>query len=189
MAMSILQFPMMLLGGKLADTLNRKKIIIICDLVTVTAYIICGFLFENHLGIAFILTGLATLSSTILILLFVKQLSVEKKNVSTYEEKRENESVRHILKERKTLITTFMSRLMDVRKILIGETLIVLGLFSNRFVQGAMGLYFYWKIVDARGYDMAWLAVGIFGAITILLVEMLNVVDKRQFGLLYETTD
>ena len=139
MAMSILQFPMMLLGGKLADTLNRKWIIVICDLVTVTAYIICGILplsnfsialfylagvfatiegpsydalvadlsdsesrekayslqylgmnlglvlsptiggllFENYLWLAFILTGLATLSSTILILLFIKPLSVE----------------------------------------------------------------------------------------------------------------
>lgn len=352
MAMSILQFPMMLLGGKLADTLNRKKIIVVCDLITVTAYIVCGFLplsnlsialfylagvfatiegpsydalvadlsdsesrekayslqylgmnlglvlsptiggllFENYLGIAFILTGLATLSSTILILLFVKQLSVEKKNISTYEEKRENESVFRILKERKTLIlyalmcgfggivyaqfnyllplnmemlygakgatifgmltstnalvviiatpliTTFMSRLMDVRKILIGQSLIVLGLFSYRFVQGAMVLYFilmiiftvgevfntlgqqpymtrripssHWgrvnsfvytingflsgvgnifigKIVDGSGYDMAWIAVGVLGAVTILLVIMLNVADKRQFGLLY----
>lgn len=356
MVMSILQFPMMLLGGKLADTLNRKRIIIVCDLITVAAYIICGFiplsnlsivlfyiaglfatiegpsydalvadlsdsesrekayslqylgmnlglvlsptigglLFENYLGVAFILTGLATLSSTILIILFVKQLSVEKKTVSTYEEKRENESVFRILKERKTLIiyalicgfggivyaqfnyllplnmetlygakgatifgmltstnalvviiatpliTTFMSRLMDVRKILIGETLIVLGLFAYRFVQGAMALYFvlmiiftigevfntlgqqpymtrripssHWgrvnsfvstingllagvgnifigKIVDVSGYDMAWLAVGVFGAITIGLVVILNVVDRRQFGLLYETKE
>ena len=35
MAMSILQFPMLLLGGKLADTMNRKKIIVCCDMVTV----------------------------------------------------------------------------------------------------------------------------------------------------------
>lgn len=352
MAMSILQFPMLLLGGKLADTLNRKKIIIVCDLVTVVSYIICGLLplsnysialfyiagvfatiegpsydalvadlsdsesrekayslqylgmnlglvlsptiggllFENYLWLAFILTGLATLSSTILIILFIKRLSVEKGNVSAYEEKRENESVFRILRERKTLIlyalvcgfggivyaqfnyllplnmetlygaqgatifgmltstnaivviiatpliTTFLSRLMDVRKILIGESLIVLGLFGYRFVQGAMVPYFilmilftigevfntlghqpymtrripstHWgrvnsfvntvnglfagvgnifigKIVDVKGYDMAWLAVGVFGAVAIILVVMLNLVDKRQFGLLY----
>ncbi|MDY3274712.1 MAG: MFS transporter [Agathobacter sp.] len=352
MAMSILQFPMLLLGGKLADTLNRKNIIIVCDLVTVVSYIICGLLplsnysialfyiagvfatiegpsydalvadlsdsesrekayslqylgmnlglvlsptiggllFENYLWLAFILTGLATLSSTILIILFIKRLSVEKGNVSAYEEKRENESVFRILRERKTLIlyalvcgfggivyaqfnyllplnmetlygakgatifgmltstnaivviiatpliTTFLSRLMDVRKILIGESLIVLGLFGYRFVQGAMVPYFilmilftigevfntlghqpymtrripstHWgrvnsfvntvnglfagvgnifigKIVDVKGYDMAWLAVGVLGAVAITLVVMLNLVDKRQFGLLY----
>ena len=352
MAMSILQFPMLLLGGKLADTLNRKKIIIVCDLVTVVSYIICGLLplsnysialfsisgvfatiegpsydalvadlsdsesrekayslqylgmnlglvlsptiggllFENYLWLAFILTGLATLSSTILIILFIKRLSVEKGNVSAYEEKRENESVFRILRERKTLIlyalvcgfggivyaqfnyllplnmetlygakgatifgmltstnaivviiatpliTTFLSRLMDVRKIFIGESLIVLGLFGYRFVQGAMVPYFilmilftigevfntlghqpymtrripstHWgrvnsfvntvnglfagvgnifigKIVDVKGYDMAWLAVGVLGAVAIILVVMLNLVDNRQFGLLY----
>ena len=352
MAMSILQFPMLLLGGKLADTLNRKKIIIVCDLVTVVSYIICGLLplsnysialfyiagvfatiggpsydalvadlsdsesrekayslqylgmnlglvlsptiggllFENYLWLAFILTGLATLSSTILIILFIKRLSVEKGNVKKKKEKRENESVFRILRERKTLIlyalvcgfggivyaqfnyllplnmetlygakgatifgmltstnaivviiatpliTTFLSRLMDVRKILIGESLIVLGLFGYRFVQGAMVPYFilmilftigevfntlghqpymtrripstHWgrvnsfvntvnglfagvgnifigKIVDVKGYDMAWLAVGVLGAVAITLVVMLNLVDKRQFGLLY----
>lgn len=356
MAMSILQFPMMLLGGKLADTLNRKWIIVICDLVTVTAYIICGILplsnfsialfylagvfatiegpsydalvadlsdsesrekayslqylgmnlglvlsptiggllFENYLWLAFILTGLATLSSTILILLFIKRLSVEKKNISAYEEKRENESVFRILRERKALIlyalvcgfggivyaqfnyllplnmenlygakgatlfgmltstnalvviiatpliTTFMSRLMDVRKIIIGESLIVIGLFGYRFVQGAIVPYFilmiiftigevfntlghqpymtrripstHWgrvnsfvntvsgfcsgvgnifigKIVDTSGYDMAWLMVGILGAVAITLIVLLNLWDKRQFKLLYETSE
>ena len=356
MAMSILQFPMMLLGGKLADTLNRKWIIVICDLVTVTSYIICGILplsnfsialfylagvfatiegpsydalvadlsdsesrekayslqylgmnlglvlsptiggllFENYLWLAFILTGLATLSSTILILLFIKRLSVEKKNISAYEEKRENESVFRILGERKALIlyalvcgfagivyaqfnyllplnmenlygakgatlfgmltstnalvviiatpliTTFMSRLMDVRKIFIGESLIVIGLFGYRFVQGAIVPYFilmiiftigevfntlghqpymtrripstHWgrvnsfvntvsgfcsgvgnifigKIVDTSGYDMAWLMVGILGAVAITLIVLLNLWDKRQFKLLYETSE
>ena len=356
MAMSILQFPMMLLGGKLADTLNRKWIIVICDLVTVTAYIICGILplsnfsialfylagvfatiegpsydalvadlsdsesrekayslqylgmnlglvlsptiggllFENYLWLAFILTGLATLSSTILILLFIKRLSVEKKNISAYEEKRENESVFRILRERKALIlyalvcgfggivyaqfnyllplnmenlygakgatlfgmltstnalvviiatpliTSFMSRLMDVRKIFVGESLIVLGLFGYRFVQGAIGLYFilmiiftigevfntlghqpymtrripstHWgrvnsfvntvsgfcsgvgniligKIVDTSGYDVAWFVVGIIGAVAITLIVLLNLLDKRQFKLLYEANE
>ena len=356
MAMSILQFPMMLLGGKLADTLNRKWIIVICDLVTVTAYIICGILplsnfsialfylagvfatiegpsydalvadlsdsesrekayslqylgmnlglvlsptiggllFENYLWLAFILTGLATLSSTILILLFIKRLSVEKKKISAYEEKRENESVFRILRERKALIlyalvcgfggivyaqfnyllplnmenlygakgatlfgmltstnalgviiatpliTTFMSRLMDVRKMFVGESLIVLGLFGYRFVQGAIGLYFilmiiftigevfntlghqpymtrripstHWgrvnsfvntvsgfcsgvgniligKIVDTSGYDVAWFVVGIIGAVAITLIVLLNLLDTRQFKLLYEANE
>ncbi len=42
MVMSILQFPMLLLGGKLADTHNRKWIIVLCDMVTVVCYIIAG---------------------------------------------------------------------------------------------------------------------------------------------------
>ena len=166
MAMSILQFPMLLLGGKLADTMNRKKIIVCCDMVTVISYIICGllplsgysialfylagvfatiegpsydalvadlsdsesrekayslqylgmnlglvlsptiagFLFENYLGLAFIITGIATFSSTLLIILFVKQLRVEKKKVSEYEEKRENEHVSKILWERRPIL-------------------------------------------------------------------------------------
>ena len=352
MAMSILQFPMILLGGKLADTMNRKKIIVCCDMITVISYIICGllplsghsialiyiaglfatiegpsydaliadlsdsesrekayslqylgmnlglvlsptiggFLFEKHLGIAFVVEGLATFSSTLLILLFVKQLSVEREKVSVYEEKRENEHVFRILWERKPIliyalmagfgglvyaqfnyllplnmetlygakgaaifgmltstnalvvilatpvITTFCGKVMDVRKILIGETLIIMGLFSYRFVQGLMPLYFllmviftlgevfntigtqpymtrrmpstHWgrvnsfiatingafsaigniligKIIDTSGYDSAWLAVGIFGMATIVLAVVLNVVDRKKFGLLY----
>ena len=42
MVMSILQFPMLLLGGKLADTHNRKWIIVLCDMITVVCYIIAG---------------------------------------------------------------------------------------------------------------------------------------------------
>lgn len=353
MAMSILQFPMILLGGKLADTVNRKKIIICCDLITVISYIICGllplsghsialiyvasvfatvegpsydaliadlsdsesrekayslqylgmnlglvlsptiagFLFENYLGLSFIIEGLATFSSTLLIIFFVKQLSVEKKKVSEYEEKRENVHVFKILWERKPIfiyalaagfgslvyaqfnyllplnmeslygakgaaifgmltstnalvvilatpvITTFLGKIMDVRKILVGESLIIAGLFGYRFIQGIMPLYFllmtiftvgevfntlgnqpymtrrmpstHWgrvnsfiytvqgafsavgnifigKIIDTNGYDSAWLAVGIFGAITIILAVMLNITDKKQFHLLYE---
>ncbi len=353
MAMSILQFPMLLLGGKLADTMNRKKIIVCCDMVTVISYIICGllplsgysialfylagvfatiegpsydalvadlsdsesrekayslqylgmnlglvlsptiagFLFENYLGLAFIITGIATFSSTLLIILFVKQLRVEKKKVSEYEEKRENEHVFKILWERRPIliyalvagfgglvyaqfnyllplnmetlygakgaaifgmltstnalvviiatpiITTFAGRIIDVRKILIGESLIILGLSGYRFVQGIMPLYFvlmviftvgevfntlgnqpymtrrmpstHWgrvnsfiytvsgafsawgniligKIVDNSGYDRAWLAVEAFGVATIVLAVTLNIMDKKQFYLLYE---
>ena len=40
------------------------------------------------------------------------------------------------------IITTFAGRIIDVRKILIGESLIILGLSGYRFVQGIMPLYF-----------------------------------------------
>ena len=42
------------------------------------------------------------------------------------------------------------------------------------------------KIVDNSGYDRAWLAVGIFGVATIVLAVTLNIMDKKQFHLLYE---
>ena len=129
---------------------------------------------------------------------------------------------------------------MDVRKIFVGESLIVLGLFGYRFVQGAIGLYFilmiiftigevfntlghqpymtrripstHWgrvnsfvntvsgfcsgvgniligKIVDTSGYDVAWFVVGIIGAVAITLIVLLNLLDKRQFKLLYEANE
>ena len=135
------------------------------------------------------------------------------------------------------IITTFAGRIIDVRKILIGESLIILGLSGYRFVQGIMPLYFvlmiiftvgevfntlgnqpymtrrmpstHWgrvnsfiytvsgafsawgniligKIVDNSGYDRAWLAVGAFGVATIVLAVTLNIMDKKQFYLLYE---
>lgn len=129
----ILQLPCTLIGGKMADRFDKKKIIVFCDLVTVLGYFLCavlpmdryfilifciagifaqiewpsydalvanlstpkdrerayslnylganlglvlaptigGFLFENHLPLAFFISGAATLSSTILIFLFV----------------------------------------------------------------------------------------------------------------------
>jgi drug/metabolite transporter (DMT)-like permease len=42
------------------------------------------------------------------------------------------------------------------------------------------------KIVDSSGYDRAWLAVGAFGVATIVLAVTLNIMDKKQFYLLYE---
>lgn len=267
LVMSILQFPMMLLGGKLADTMNRKKIIVCCDMVTVLSYIICGllplsghsialiylagvfatiegpsydalvadlsdsesrekayslqylgmnlglvlsptlagFLFENYLGLSFIIEGLATFSSTLLIILFIKQLHVEKEKVSEYEKKRENENIFQILSERKPIIiyalmvgvgglvyaqfnyllplnmealygakgaaifgmltstnalvvilatpviTTFLGKITDVRKILIGEALIIGGLFGYKFIQGIMPLYFLLMVIFTVG--------------------------------------
>ncbi len=133
-AMGIIQFPANLLGGKLADHCNKKNLIVVCDLVTVTCYLtaafrpvsmtqimlfftagvfqtmenpsydalvadlstaenrekaysliylglnlglilapsIGGILFQHHLGLAYAIDGLTTLSSTILILLFIK---------------------------------------------------------------------------------------------------------------------
>lgn len=49
------------------------------------------------------------------------------------------------------VITTFLGQIMDVRKILIGETLIIAGLFGYKFVQGVMPLYFLLMIIFTVG--------------------------------------
>lgn len=165
-AMGVVQFPANLLGGKLADCCNKKKLIIICDLVTVICYLtaavlpvsmaqillfftagifqtmenpsydalvadlstsenrekayslmylglnlgiilsptIGGILFENHLGLACAIDGLTTLSSTILILLFIKDITPVKENQTIYEEAKETQSTWKILREQKVIL-------------------------------------------------------------------------------------
>lgn len=267
MVMSILQFPMLLLGGKLADSRNRKHIIVSCDLITVGCCILAGLiplsnisialyyiasvfatiegpsydalvadlsdsdsrekayslqylgmnlglvlaptlgglLFENYLWLAFLITAGATLSSTLLIIIFIKRLSVEKTHVSQYEQDRQEVSLISILRERKSvvlyalvggfgsfvyaqfnyllplnmeslygakgaeifglltsvnalvvilatpLVTTFLGKIRDVKKLLIGQTLIVLGLYSYRYVQLQMALYFLLMVIFTIG--------------------------------------
>ena len=43
MLFTILSLPVSLLGGKLADRFNKKNIIVVCDLVSIAAYLYCGF--------------------------------------------------------------------------------------------------------------------------------------------------
>lgn len=59
LVMSIIQLPLNLLGGKMADKLNKKKIIICCDLVTVVCYLICGFIPLSYVSIALFYTASA----------------------------------------------------------------------------------------------------------------------------------
>ena len=108
------------------------------------------------------------------------------------------------------IITTFAGRIIDVRKILIGESLIILGLSGYRFVQGIMPLYFvlmviftvgevfntlgnqpymtrrmpstHWGRVNSFIYTVS----GAFSVATIVLAVTLNIMDKKQFYLLYE---
>lgn len=154
--------PATLLGGKLADRLNKKYLIVVCDMVTVIGYMICGLvpltkssvvllaiagifaqlewpsfdalvaqlstpqererayslnylganlglvlaptlgglLFENHLNIAFLISSLATFSSTVLIFFFVKDISSSRTDDASgvYENER-NVSTREVLTE------------------------------------------------------------------------------------------
>ena len=173
LVMTLLQLPASLIGGKVADHFNKRNIIIICDLVTVICYLICGFikidlmfvglffiaglfasiegpaydaliadmsssqdrekayslnylganigvivaptlgglLFKNYLNLAFIITALATLSSTILIYIFIKDISKVKDidNISSiYEDDMDDHSSIQVLKKRKTILFYFL---------------------------------------------------------------------------------
>lgn len=167
MILTILQLPMSLLGGKLADRFNKRNIILVFDCITVTCFIIAGlipfgmptlliyfvgtlfanmegpsyealftdltstedrerahslnylalnlglvlspmlggFLFKDHLALCFVISGIATFSSTILIFFFVKNIQKEVSRVrhNVYEDD-QHHSVFEIFKQRKILI-------------------------------------------------------------------------------------
>lgn len=68
------------------------------NLGLVLAPMIGGFLFQNYLNLAYVIDGLTTLSSTVLILLFVRDItSVKEESRTGYEENRESESTWKIL--------------------------------------------------------------------------------------------
>lgn len=62
-----------------------------------------GLLFENHLNLAFIISGFATLSSTVLIFFFVKDISVSKGEGGFYEEEKKI-STRELFKNAPALV-------------------------------------------------------------------------------------
>ncbi|MFV0550598.1 MAG: MFS transporter [Anaerorhabdus sp.] len=72
----------------------------------VLAPTIGGFLFENYLNIAFIVNAISTLSSTILIYIFIKDIKKinEEVTVGSYEESATHDSIFKVLKERKMII-------------------------------------------------------------------------------------
>ena len=175
MVYSLVSIPISLLGGKLADSFNKKYIIIICDLVSVAAFIYCffaeinivnififtgaslfqsiewpaydaliadfttskdrerayslsylganlglvlaptigGLLFNNYLNLAFLINGVSILLSTIMIFMFVKDLSKEKdtSQASEYEQDIDSKSNTfvYIFKNRVVLVYIFIS--------------------------------------------------------------------------------
>ena len=165
--LGIIQFPVNLLGGKLADYCNKRNLILVCDLVTVLCYLIAaaipvsmaqillfftasvfqtmenpsydalvadlskteerekaysliylgmnlgivlapsvgGMLFQHHLGLAYAIDGLTTLSSTILIFLFIKDITpVTEKKKNVYEKEQHTQSTWKILWGQKTIL-------------------------------------------------------------------------------------
>lgn len=93
------------------------------NLGLVLAPIIGGFLFANHLSLAFLISSFATLSSTVLIWIFIKDITPVKTEatVEKYEGTRDGDSVWKILRENKLLILfmlcgggwTFVYRQLD----------------------------------------------------------------------------
>ncbi len=63
LAFSLCCMPMNLLGGKLADHFNKRNIIIVCDIFSIVAFIVCGLIELSDLTI--ILFGLASLFQSI----------------------------------------------------------------------------------------------------------------------------
>ncbi len=58
-ASSILMLPASLLGGKLADRFNKKRLIVICDSVSILGYLVCAFIpLGLHTVIVFIFSGI-----------------------------------------------------------------------------------------------------------------------------------
>ena len=52
MVLAIIQLPLVMVGGKLADSVNRKKIIVCCDMVTVICYFISGLIPLSVISVA-----------------------------------------------------------------------------------------------------------------------------------------
>lgn len=76
------------------------------NLGLVLAPTIGGFLFAEHLNLAFLISSLATLSSTVLIFFFIKDVTPVKETVQAghYEQGKEGQSIWQVLRENKLLL-------------------------------------------------------------------------------------
>ena len=175
----MVSLPISLIGGKLADKLNKKNIIVVCDLVSIASFIYCsivpislssiivfsvaslfqsvewpsydalvadfstskdrekayslsylganlglvlsptlaGFLFNNHLNLAFLINGIAIALSTVLIFFRIKDVHREKDDgvASEYEADLDSKTsaVSFILRNRVVLLFILASALAN----------------------------------------------------------------------------
>ena len=175
----MVSLPISLIGGKLADRLNKKNIIVVCDLVSIASFIYCsivpislssiivfsvaslfqsvewpsydalvadfstskdrekayslsylganlglvlsptlaGFLFNNHLNLAFLINGIAIALSTVLIFFRIKDVHREKDDgvASEYEADLDSKTsaVSFILRNRVVLLFILASALAN----------------------------------------------------------------------------
>jgi hypothetical protein len=59
---------------------------------------------------------------------------------------------------------------------------------TNIFTGGfsAVGEIFMGRVIDTSGYESGWNLVGVLGVVTIALLVLINITDRKQFHLLYE---
>lgn len=214
-ATGLLFLPASIVGGKLADKFNKKKIIIIFDTISVAFFVTCaflepgipmlvffslaglfanmewpafdaliieaskpaerekvfsmtylgmnlglvfgaamgGFLYENYLNLAFALDGLTTISSTLLIVLFVKTIKVsemEEHEINEYENEEEDHvSTWKILWQRKAVF--LMIFVVSISSFVYEQWSFSLPLYLNHIFGDDAGSKLYGTMVSFNG--------------------------------------
>ncbi|MBN2794940.1 MAG: MFS transporter [Clostridia bacterium] len=212
----LLFLPASIIGGKLADKFNKKKIIIIFDTISIVFFISCaflepgipmligftiaglfanmewpafdalfieaskpeerekvysltylgmnlglvfgaalgGFLYKDHLSLAFILDGLTTFSSTILIVLFVKIIKhddLEPEEVNEYENEEESHiSTRKVLWDRKPVL--IMMGVFIIAAFIYEQWSFSLPLYLSQIFGDKNGAQMYGVLVSFNGF-------------------------------------
>lgn len=230
---SMVSLPISLIGGKLADRLNKKNIIVVCDLVSIASFIYCslvpvtlssiivfsvaslfqtvewpsydalvadfstskdrekayslsylganlglvlsptlaGFLFNNHLNLAFLINGIAIALSTVLIFFRIKDVHREKDQdaASGYEADLDS----------KTSAFSFILR----------NRVVLLFILSSALANGVYAMYNYLMPLD-MGMTYAERGSVLFGSMTsvnCIVVVTCTALITRLFGKVRET--
>lgn len=212
---SVVFLPGAIIGGKLADKFNKKKIIIIFDLISVLFFVLCaliepgnlmliffaiaglfatmegpshealaieaslpkerdkffsltylgfnigfilgaalgGFLITNHLSLAFIIDGATTITSTILIILFVvpiKRETIKEEDINKYEDAEHRENSIGILKRRKSILYQIL--LVAISAFIYDQWVFIIPLHMADIFGVVNGPLFYGFIASFNGF-------------------------------------
>lgn len=230
---SMVSLPISLIGGKLADKLNKKNIIVVCDLVSIASFIYCslvpvtlssiivfsvaslfqtvewpsydalvadfstskdrekayslsylganlglvlsptlaGFLFNNHLNLAFLINGIAIALSTVLIFFRIKDVHREKDQDAASEYEADLDS--------KASAFSFILR----------NRVVLLFILSSALANGVYAMYNYLMPLD-MGMTYAERGSVLFGSMTsvnCIVVVTCTALITRLFGKVRET--
>lgn len=110
------------------------------NLGLVLSPMIGGILFENHLNLAFIISGVAISLSTIIIFLFVKDIAIENKDAMNSYEKEETGSVISILSSMPLLYVFFL--ILGVASIIYAQFNFLIPLTMDEIFQAKSAFYF-----------------------------------------------